>query len=42
MAPSVTYLGVKVVAQGLHIDKEPTEAEREAPQSTNQAELSHF
>ena len=39
MLPSVTYLGVKVDCQGLHMEEEATRAIREAPQPENKAEL---
>ena len=42
MLPSVTYLGVKVDSQGLHMEEEATRAITEAPKPENKAELQSF
>ena len=39
MLPSVTYLGVKVDSQGLHMEEEATRAITEVPKPENKAEL---
>lgn len=42
MVPSVTYLGFKVDAKGVHMDSEATEAMACAPRPTNRAEVHSF
>lgn len=42
MVPSVTYLGFKVDAKGIHMDAEATEAVACAPRPVNRAEIQSF
>lgn len=42
MVPSVTYLGFKVDAEGVHMDPEATEAVAQAPQPENRTEVQSF
>lgn len=42
MVPSVTYLGYKIDAEGIHMDPEATEAVAQAPRPETKAELQSF